>query len=243
MGCIIILWIISTKKTTVRKCQVIKKMLLANSTSKTSIYDHVISSASLNWNTWGPWSTCSATCLGGTRFRNRTCQNPICPQALAQEINVCNDLGCSGKDKILATKFQQDLDPYSLLAYPDYVIKEDGNQYRFSDTQATWSEARDACEATPGSRLAVPKSSAEFHAIFSFQRKCHHNILVLCDNCYTVLKLEGSVIFLNKNDPVAKIHLNRKTIATWVCGLPYVLFNLLLIINLLLYTMCNAEKV
>ncbi|CAF1041453.1 unnamed protein product [Didymodactylos carnosus] len=29
-----------------------------------------------NWADWGVWSTCSSTCLGGRRYRNRTCTNP-----------------------------------------------------------------------------------------------------------------------------------------------------------------------
>ena len=29
-----------------------------------------------NWATWGDWSTCSSTCVGGRRVRYRNCSNP-----------------------------------------------------------------------------------------------------------------------------------------------------------------------
>ena len=30
-----------------------------------------------NWSTWGGWSQCTKTCVGGTRTRHRTCDNPV----------------------------------------------------------------------------------------------------------------------------------------------------------------------
>ncbi|UJR31957.1 hypothetical protein I4U23_019430 [Adineta vaga] len=30
-----------------------------------------------SWTVWNAWSTCSSTCVGGRRYRNRTCSNPV----------------------------------------------------------------------------------------------------------------------------------------------------------------------
>jgi hypothetical protein len=30
-----------------------------------------------NWSTWGGWSQCTKTCVGGTRTRYITCDNPV----------------------------------------------------------------------------------------------------------------------------------------------------------------------
>jgi hypothetical protein len=29
-----------------------------------------------NWGSWGSWTTCTQTCVGGTRTRYRSCSNP-----------------------------------------------------------------------------------------------------------------------------------------------------------------------
>jgi hypothetical protein len=51
-----------------------------------------------NYSDWGEWSSCSVTCGGGTRTRNRTCTNPI-PQE--------NGKNCSGLGSAVDNEFCQ----------------------------------------------------------------------------------------------------------------------------------------
>ncbi|CAC5375287.1 unnamed protein product [Mytilus coruscus] len=54
------------------------------------------------WSTYGSWSTCSKSCGGGTRFRNRTCSNPIASnggkncRGGTRETNACGIKPCLG---------------------------------------------------------------------------------------------------------------------------------------------------
>ncbi|XP_035664469.1 SCO-spondin-like [Branchiostoma floridae] len=43
-----------------------------------------------NWSAWSSWTTCTASCGGGTQYRSRTCDNPP---------PVCQDLNCIGHDE------------------------------------------------------------------------------------------------------------------------------------------------
>ena len=56
-----------------------------------------------NWGAYGAWSTCTATCGGGTRMRVRSCDDPgpsnggrKCPGSSA-EIEDCGTQSCAGK--------------------------------------------------------------------------------------------------------------------------------------------------
>ena len=53
------------------------------------------------WGDWAAWSTCSATCGGGTQNRNRTCSNPppsngglTCPGPSTNS-TTCNTQTCT----------------------------------------------------------------------------------------------------------------------------------------------------
>ncbi|XP_013396343.1 A disintegrin and metalloproteinase with thrombospondin motifs adt-1-like [Lingula anatina] len=46
------------------------------------------------WSEWGPWTTCSATCGGGTKLRTRTCKNGVCDEGVADESEPCNTASC-----------------------------------------------------------------------------------------------------------------------------------------------------
>ena len=54
------------------------------------------------WNGWGSWTSCTATCEGGTKSRSRSCTNPKpsnggkpCPGS-SRDRPACNTNGCSG---------------------------------------------------------------------------------------------------------------------------------------------------
>ncbi|KAH3869415.1 hypothetical protein DPMN_032580 [Dreissena polymorpha] len=56
------------------------------------------------WSLWQNWSTCTATCGGGLRTRERMCNNPV-PSLLgrycdgsSQMIDLCNKAPCTGSD-------------------------------------------------------------------------------------------------------------------------------------------------
>ncbi|XP_052222965.1 thrombospondin-1-like isoform X2 [Dreissena polymorpha] len=57
-----------------------------------------------NWSAWENWSSCSASCGGGRKTRNRACNNPS-PSLLGrycdgppQDVDVCNVSSCTGLD-------------------------------------------------------------------------------------------------------------------------------------------------
>jgi len=57
------------------------------------------------WGNWTLWSSCSATCGGGTMVRTRTCEGPFhgglpCNGA-AREQSFCNDDPCPGTTSLL----------------------------------------------------------------------------------------------------------------------------------------------
>ena len=54
------------------------------------------------WNSWGSWTSCTATCGGGTKSRSRSCTNPSpanggkpCPGSSGDR-PACNTNGCPG---------------------------------------------------------------------------------------------------------------------------------------------------
>lgn len=60
-----------------------------------------------NWGGWNAWNTCSQTCGGGTRSRNKECNNPypsdgglVC-QGDSQESSDCSTKVCPGKLSML----------------------------------------------------------------------------------------------------------------------------------------------
>lgn len=58
------------------------------------------------WSDWTPWSTCTATCGGGTRKKNRTCSEPkyggkYCDGEEA-ETDMCNVDPCPGNNSALS---------------------------------------------------------------------------------------------------------------------------------------------
>jgi len=54
-----------------------------------------------SWGDWAAWSTCSATCGGGTQTRTRTCSNPppsnggLPCQGSNTERTICNTQTCT----------------------------------------------------------------------------------------------------------------------------------------------------
>ncbi|XP_052063096.1 uncharacterized protein LOC127702834 [Mytilus californianus] len=72
------------------------------STRSVPVVSSVQSKVDGGWSTYGSWSTCSKSCGGGTRFRNRTCSNPfpsnggINCQGGALETNACGINPCLG---------------------------------------------------------------------------------------------------------------------------------------------------
>ncbi|KAH3866675.1 coadhesin-like isoform X2 [Dreissena polymorpha] len=56
------------------------------------------------WSAWENWSSCTATCAGGLRTRDRMCNNPV-PSYLgrycdgpSQNTDLCNNVPCTGTD-------------------------------------------------------------------------------------------------------------------------------------------------
>ncbi|XP_052264383.1 coadhesin-like isoform X5 [Dreissena polymorpha] len=56
------------------------------------------------WSAWANWSSCTATCGGGLRTRDRMCNNPV-PSYLgrycdgpSQNTDLCNNVPCTGTD-------------------------------------------------------------------------------------------------------------------------------------------------
>ena len=49
---------------------------------------------SANWSTWGAWSSCSRTCNGGTRTRQRSCQGGTTCSGSNIEEQTCNTQAC-----------------------------------------------------------------------------------------------------------------------------------------------------
>lgn len=52
--------------------------------------------AASSWSEWGSWSSCSRTCNGGTRIRQRTCTNGFTCAGSNIDTEQCNTNQCSG---------------------------------------------------------------------------------------------------------------------------------------------------
>ena len=63
------------------------------------------------WNSWGSWTSCTATCGGGTKSRSRSCTNPSpayggkpCPGS-SRDRPACNTKGCPGMLQYFHTSY------------------------------------------------------------------------------------------------------------------------------------------
>lgn len=57
-------------------------------------------SSASSWSSWGSWGECSSTCQGGTRMRQRTCQNGnSCPGASIEVVYCNSNVPCGSQRK------------------------------------------------------------------------------------------------------------------------------------------------
>ena len=81
-----------------------------------------------NWASWGEWTTCSSTCVGGRRSRQRTCSNPApsndgvsCVGSSVEIDGACANATC-GKFKGTRRRESEIQPCRSMIAFQDSIL-------------------------------------------------------------------------------------------------------------------------
>lgn len=68
-----------------------------------------------SWSSWKLWNSCTVTCGGGSRIRNRSCDDPAplfagkpCSGS-GQETEICNSKSCPGSIQVTYTIYLLEL--------------------------------------------------------------------------------------------------------------------------------------